>query len=90
MSHGHHASNNGYNSSAYSETISGIGGNNAYNSCHGNNGGQRNYGNGNNSYNHGKSHIYCEFYHYKGHTKETYKLYDYPKKKDGASIYPSC
>ncbi|XP_069153734.1 uncharacterized protein [Solanum lycopersicum] len=54
------------------------------------NNGYRNkgYGDGRTSYSAGKSQLYCEFCHYKGHTKETcYKLHGYPKKKGGVSSY---
>uniref|UniRef100_A0A3Q7GD21 Reverse transcriptase Ty1/copia-type domain-containing protein n=1 Tax=Solanum lycopersicum TaxID=4081 RepID=A0A3Q7GD21_SOLLC len=46
------------------------------------------YGDARTSYTAGTSQLYCEFCHYKGHTKETcYKLHGYPKKKGGVSSY---
>uniref|UniRef100_A0A3Q7II69 Reverse transcriptase Ty1/copia-type domain-containing protein n=1 Tax=Solanum lycopersicum TaxID=4081 RepID=A0A3Q7II69_SOLLC len=54
------------------------------------NNGYRNkgYGDGRTGYSAGKTQLYCEFCHYKGHTKETcYKLHGYPKKKGGVSSY---
>ena len=54
------------------------------------NNGYRNkeYGDGRTSYSAAKSQLYCEFCHYKGHTKETcYKLHGYPKKKGEVSSY---
>jgi len=73
----HHGNSSGSNS--------GFGGINAYGSGNGSNGGyrQRNYGDGQPN---GKSHLYCDFCHYKVHTREScYKFHDYVKKKGVAS-----
>ena len=55
---------------------------------------RNNYVDGRNSYSDGRNSnptsgrppIYCEFFHYKGHTKDAcYKLHGYPKKKGDTS-----
>jgi len=88
MTLGSQSGNSGYYNN--SGTSSGSGGGASTFSNGGNNGGyrNRNYVDGRNNYSTGRPQLYCEFCHYKGHTKETcYKLHGYPKKKGGTPFH---
>ena len=79
-----HSGNGGYYNNNTTSSGTGRGISNFQNNGYRNKG----YGDGRTGYSAGKSQLYYEFCHYKGHTKETcYKLHGYPKKEGGASSY---
>lgn len=90
MFHCHHAGNGSYQTGSSRTTTSITWGNGEYSTCNGNGnfGGfrKRNFGDWRNAYLNGKSHLYNDCYHFKGHTRDhCYKLQCYPKRKEGGS-----
>ncbi|KAH0754407.1 hypothetical protein KY290_024677 [Solanum tuberosum] len=85
MSNVHNTGNGSYHSGS---SVPNTGGGYSTGSSNGSNGGfrQRSSGDGRNSYGVGTSHLFCDFCHFKGHTREQcYKLHGYPKRKGGGS-----
>ena len=73
----HHGNNSGFNST--SGAVNTFGAGNGSNSGYR----QRNYGDERPN---GKAHLFCDFFHFKGHTREScYKLHGYPNKKGTTS-----